>query len=135
MSAQDILQLEGLAERWSAAASDWDVDALSDLYDDDALLFGGRPNHAVGRPAIRTYFASYGGVILSAALTLFDQEILEIDDRCIFAQGFGNFVFTLAGETRTESRFRTSLLMWRGASGRIRAHHFSSVPDVPPLGD
>ncbi len=135
MREKDLLQLTALAERWSFAASDWDVDALAALYADDALLFGGRPHHAVGRAAIGGYFASYSGVILSATLTLIDQQILEVDDRCFFAQGFGDFAFTLAGGTRTESRFRTSLLLLRSADGCIRAHHFSSVPNAPPLGD
>lgn len=136
MSASaDLALLEALAARWSRAASTWDVAALTGLYTDDALLFGGRPGLAAGRAAVGDYFGSYQGVIRSATLELVEQHILAIDEAGFFAQGFAEFGFALASGTRTRARLRTSLLVIREAGGRIRAHHFSPIPDAPPLGD
>lgn len=130
----DAELLEAMATRWSAAAADWDPGTLASLYSADALLFGGREGHAVGREAIEAYFISYRGVILSAALELVEQQILVVDDRCFFAQGHAEFAFTLAGGNRTRSRLRTSLLIVRDCGGLVRAHHFSPAPQAPPLG-
>lgn len=132
---EDIGLLGAIAERWSQAASTWDPGALASLYAKDALLFGGRREHAVGRAAIADYFESYRGIIISATIEFEDQHILAIDEACFFAQGFARFAFTLAGNIETRPRFRTSLLVLRAAEGVIRAHHFSPEPEAPPLGD
>ncbi|MGV7121295.1 YybH family protein [Sphingopyxis sp. 550A] len=133
--AEDRDLLAHLAVQWSEAAADWNPAELAALYAEDALLFGGREGHAVGRAAIAEYFESYRGVIVSATLKLVEQELLAVDTSCFFAQGSAEFSFMLAGGHQTRSQLRTSLLVLRGAGGRIRAHHFSPVPETPPLGD
>lgn len=125
-----------VALAWSKAAAGWDAQALADLYSTDALLFGGRADHAIGHAAIRTYFESYDGVIASASLDLLDHEVLPAGPETVLAQGFCEFAFTLAGDRHTRSRLRFSwLLDHAGGEPRIRAHHFSPVPEAPPLGD
>lgn len=130
----DLAVLEALAARWSRASSTWDVAALTDLYTDDALLFGGRAGLAAGRAAIGAYFDSYRGVIRAATLALVEQHVLAIDEACFFAQGFAEFGFALGTGAQTHSRLRSSLLVVREGGGRIRAHHFSPIPEAPPLG-
>lgn len=120
---------------WNAAAENWDSAALSALYTEDALLLGGRAEQSIGQNAICAYFESYRGVILSASVDMVDQHILETGPASLFAQGFCHFAFTLSDDRQTVSRLRTSwLLDWSSDNVRIRAHHFSSVPTVPPLG-
>lgn len=129
-------RVEAMTAAWNAAAENWNSDALSALYSEDALLFGGRAGHSAGQDAIRAYFGSYEGVILSASVDLFDQHILDTGPTSLFAQGFCDFAFTLAGDRHTTARLRTSwLLDWTGVRVRIRVHHFSPVPEAPPLGD
>ena len=59
---------------WNAAAQHWDAESLVALYTDDALFYGGRPGHAVGRTKVRGYFESYVGTLAAARLALVDQE-------------------------------------------------------------
>lgn len=128
-------RLDGAVQDWSAAAAAWDAAALAALYAHDAMLLGGRDGHAVGREAIRAYFESYAGVILSAQLTLHDQELRLLGETALVAQGFGDFAFTLStGPTRQLMR-TTLVLDWRGGKTLIRTHHFSPVPAAPPLGN
>ncbi|PUE50255.1 hypothetical protein B9Z47_00320 [Limnohabitans sp. 2KL-1] len=127
--------LERVQHAWSQAAASWDVDALAALYTEDALFMGGRPGHQIGRTAIRDYFASYTGTILSASLTLSDFSAQQIDPGCVMGQGFVNFKFHLKGDEHTTSRLRGAWVLQAHAEGwRIRLHHFSTEPVQPPLG-
>lgn len=119
---------------WNAAARRWDADALTAVYTDDALFFGGRPGHAVGAGPIRDYFASYDGVIESATLALVEQHFIPLADDCFLAQGFGEFLFVLSGARESRSRLRTTLVIARQrGEWRIRQHHFSTSPETPPI--
>ncbi|BBU30556.1 hypothetical protein BTHE68_42900 [Burkholderia sp. THE68] len=119
---------------WNLSARNWDVDALTAVYTDDALFFGGRPGHAVGPRAIREYFASYEGVIESATLELVEQHFIPVTDDCFLAQGFGEFLFVLGGSRVSRSRLRTTLLIVRQQNDwKIRQHHFSASPESPPI--
>lgn len=121
---------------WNAAARNWDSRALAALYADDALFFGGRPGHAVGKQAIAEYFASYDGTIAAATLELIDQHIAPLGERDFVAQGFGRFRFGLCDGRTTTSLLRTTLvIVWQHGGWKIRLHHFSTVPEVPPLGE
>ncbi|MGC4250593.1 MAG: SgcJ/EcaC family oxidoreductase [Sphingobium sp.] len=129
-------ELERIVAGWNAASQPWNPEKLTALYTRDALLFGGRPHHSVSGGGIADYFASYAGVIESGHLALSDQEIRIVADDAILAQGFGTFDFTLAGGVVTQSRLRTTLLLKRTeGSWKIAAHHFSAIPDAPPLGN
>ncbi|WP_139068812.1 hypothetical protein [Hyphomonas sp. ND6WE1B] len=128
------MRVDRMCAGWNRAASRWDPWALTALYTGDAILFGGREGHAVGSTGIRDYFSSYQGVIESASLVLTEQELLETSATSLFTQGFCDFVFTLAGGRRTQSRLRSSwLLDWSSGRELIRAHHFSAIPEAPPL--
>lgn len=128
--------LEYILLAWNREAANWGSQRLSSLYTRDALFFGGRPAQSVGTDEITVYFDSYRDVILSANLKLVEQHILTIDDDCIMAQGFGEFDFLLVGNKSTQSRLRTTLVICRDAGvWKIRAHHFSNIPEAPPLGE
>lgn len=121
--------------RWSGAATQWHADRLATLYANDALLFGGRSGHAVGRAAIRAYFASYEGMILGAQLKLTEQECRLVHGATYYAQGYAEFAFVLAGGKSTRSRLRSTLLIDDSSAAPILAHHFSPEPETPPLGN
>ncbi|MDR5752383.1 MULTISPECIES: SgcJ/EcaC family oxidoreductase [unclassified Caballeronia] len=121
---------------WNTAGRNWDPAALAALYTEDALFFGGRPAHSIGAKSIRKYFESYVGVIDSCSLELVDQIVIELTSDCVIAQGYGIFCFSLQGKHFTRSRLRTTLALAKeGAFWKIRQHHFSAIPEAPPLGE
>lgn len=128
--------LAAVQAAWNDAGKDWNVDALTSMYTADALFYGGRPAHSVGTQAIRRYFASYEGVILSATMELVDQHVLSLGEGMFLAQGAVDFSFVLGGNQHTSSRLRTTMLCVRqqGAGWKIRQYHFSPLPPSPPLG-
>lgn len=136
MTEQPEKILEHILQSWNREAGNWGSQKLSSLYTRDALFFGGRPGQSVGVADITAYFDSYHDVIISAHLNLVEQHVLMINEDCIMAQGFGEFDFVLAGNKSTHSRLRTTLVICRDGDGwKIRAHHFSTIPEAPPLGD
>ncbi|SAK77159.1 YybH family protein [Caballeronia ptereochthonis] len=119
---------------WSAAAQRWDADAFAALYTEDALFFGGRPAHSIGRDAIRAYFASYEGVIDSASLELEEQHVMTLASDCFVAQGYGVLSSRFPGNRDSRSRLRTTwIIALRDGEWRIRQHHFSGLPEKPPI--
>lgn len=135
MNDESRQALEDIEAAWNEAAAAWNPEALAAVYADDALLFGGRPGHAVGATAIRDYFASYMGVILAGTMRLVDQQILSLAPGVFLAQGFVDFAFVLSGNQSTKSFLRTTLVVeMQDGRWRIRQHHFSPTPAAPPLG-
>jgi len=127
--------LASVEAAWNEAGGSWDPQALAPVYTADALLFGGRPGHAVGGAAIREYFGSYVGVIHSGTMTLVDQHIVELAPCVFLAQGFVDFSFVLSGDRSTKSFLRTTLVVvQQDGRWKIRQHHFSPTPAAPPLG-
>lgn len=119
---------------WNAGARRWNPDALTAVYTEDALFFGGRPGLSAGTGAIREYFASYVDVIESATLELVEQRFIRLGPDCFLAQGYGDFSFVLAGNRTSRSRLRTTLVIARqDGEWRIRQHHFSTEPQSPPI--
>jgi uncharacterized protein (TIGR02246 family) len=128
--------LASVEARWNAAGAPWDPQALANVYTEDAVFFGGRPGHSVGRDAIRGYFASYDGVIASGVMELVEPVILPLAPGLVLAQGHVDFSFVLAGDKRTRSLLRATLVLAkRGERWLILQHHFSPTPETPPLGD
>jgi uncharacterized protein (TIGR02246 family) len=130
------VSLQSLLQRWSQAASPWDASALGACYTVDAALHGGRPGHSLGRQAITAYFASYDGVIRSGAVTALDQEVAQPCEGVQVAQGHVCMAFILGDGRETVSVLRSTLVL-REQDGEwlIWRHHFSPIPEAPPLGD
>lgn len=119
---------------WNEGGVTWNPDRLTSVYTEDALMFAGRPGHAVGREAIRAYFVTYEGVIASAIMNFVEPQFLPLAPDCFLVQGFADFKFRLAGGEDTRSVLRATLVIAReGGSWRIRQHHFSATPDKPPI--
>jgi len=120
---------------WNRAGANWDEAALAAVYTEDALMFGGRSIHSVGRKAIHAYFTSYKGVILAGAMEMSETEIRVLGNDCVLVQGMVNFTFTLAGGELTNSRLRATLILKQEPDRwRILDHHFSTIPVTPPIG-
>ena len=127
--------VNALAAAWSAAASPWNPLALTALYQDDAVFFGGRPGHSCGRSEILAYFESYRGVIQTCTMSLQNLVVRSVGSDVLLVQGFADMQFMLAGDRKSSSELRaTWLLARRAGQWRIAQHHFSPVPAVPPLG-
>lgn len=119
---------------WNRAAQTWNVDGLVAMYTEDALMFGGRPGLSVGLAGMRTYFASYVDQLASTHLDLVDQYIVALAPDIYLAQGFGIFKFRLASGEHTGTTMRTTLvLIRREGQWKIQQHHFSTIPDKPPI--
>lgn len=128
--------LQQLVARWNEAAQRWDASALAHCYTSDATLFGGRPGHSVGQDSVQAYFSSYAGVIRCCTIALLDQEVTQPGPELVIAQGHVDLRFVLQDGRQTTSLLRSTLILrFEDAAWKIWRHHFSPVPDAPPLGD
>ena len=119
---------------WNAAAQHWDAESLVALYTDDALFYGGRPGHAVGRAKVRGYFDSYVGTLAAARLALVDQELRKLSEGVFLAQGYAKFDFDLSAGGGSSALLRSTLVLTHRPEGwRIAQHHFSATPSEPPI--
>ena len=122
-------------EAWNKAGRKWDIEGLADCFTEDAMFFGGRPQHCVGRAAIRDYFHSYTGIIASCTLRLRDQQQLDVAPGYFVSQGFADFSFVLADGIQTKSTVRTTLILVQDHNEwRARLQNFAPSPAEPPLG-
>ena len=129
-----IVALQTIEKEWNLAAHEWSADKLAALYTKNAVLFGGRPNLSQGQDGVRAYYNSYVGILKSATLELVDQHIVELASDTYLAQGYGNFHFWLSGGKESDARMRTTLVLIRHDNRwRILGHHFSTIPEAPPI--
>ncbi len=126
--------LRSVERDWNAAAKDWNTVGLAALYTEDAVFYGGRPGHSVGRTQVRAYFESYTGMFSTVRLALVDQELRVLADGVCLAQGYAAFDFVLAAGGATRAVLRSTLVLVRRPEGwRIAQHHFSATPAEPPI--
>ena len=132
--AEGETALRAIEREWNAAALHWDPAGLAALYTDDAVFYGGRVGHSVGRARVREYFESYVGTLASVRLALVDQELRELGERVWLAQGYAAFEFNLSAGGTAKSVLRSTLILTRRVEGwRILQHHFSATPSEPPI--
>jgi uncharacterized protein (TIGR02246 family) len=133
LKAEEDAQVHGPAlaeiqDRWNAAASTWDIKALSQLYSEDALFFGLRPKFYVGRDAIEEYFSSYRDVLKSVRLKFFEERTRSIGKGIFAAQGFGDILNQRQDGTTIANTVRFSfVIVETEGSWQILLHHFSDV--------
>ena len=126
--------LRDVERAWNAAAQPWNPAALSDLYTPDAVFYGGRVRHSVGRPQVRAYFESYAAIFTTVRLALVDQELRDLAPGIILAQGYAAFDFAFRAGGSSSATLRSTLVLVRRAEGwRILQHHFSPTPAEPPI--
>lgn len=119
---------------WNGASMNWNSEALAALYAENALLFGGRRDHSVGKQAICKYFASYNGIIESASLALQDQHFRSLGAECLLTQGYGQFSFVLCNGQTFLCLMRTTLVVeLQENKWKICQHHFSELPTTPTV--
>lgn len=135
VAAQDgEAALRAVEHGWNAAALHWDTAGLAALYTDDAVFYGGRVGHSVGRAAIRAYFESYTAMFTSVRLALVEQELRGLGADYWLAQGYAAFEFDMKDGGSSEAKLRSTLVLVRRAEEwRILQHHFSATPAVPPI--
>ena len=116
-------------DRWSAAYSANDPDAVVKNYWPDAILLGTvSPVMSEGSEAIRTYFSPLKGSGNKSAIS--DRRTIVLGDAAVVVTGFYLFTRVVDGKpVPAPSRF-TMLAVKRGDEWRI-AHHHSS-PHVQP---
>ena len=118
-----------VVDRWSAAYSSNDPEAVVKSYWPDAILLGTvSPVMSEGTEAIRTYFSALKGSGNKNAIG--DRRTIVLDDNAVVVTGFYEFTRMQDGKAvPAPSRF-TMLVVKRGDEWRI-AHHHSS-PHVQP---
>src|SRR5262249_24903329 len=115
---------EGAAtiDRWVAAYTAHDVEALIKIYTPDAILQGtSEPQINVGSDDLRKYWRNLptsGGPV-----TIQERHMVVINDTTVLAVGFYTF--------RQKARF-SFLIVKRGDEWRIAHHHSSSIPKGRP---
>jgi uncharacterized protein (TIGR02246 family) len=118
-------------DRWSAAYSANDVDAVVKNYWPDAILLGTKsPIISTGSDSIRKYFTDLKLAGSGNKNQIQERHSIAIDDKAVLVTGFYEFTRMQEGKpVPGPSRF-TMLVTKRGNEWRI-AHHHSS-PRVMP---
>ncbi len=113
-------------DRWSAAYTSNNVDAVVASYWPDAILLGTTsPVMSVGADAIRKYFTDLKLQGSGNRNVIQERRTIVVDDNAVVVTGFYEFVRIKEGQpTPAPSRF-TMLVTRRGDEWRI-AHHHSS---------
>jgi uncharacterized protein (TIGR02246 family) len=111
-------------ERWSAACSSNDPEAISRTYTPDALLLGTiSPIMSEGREAIVKYFTASKGS--GNRNTLGERRTIVLGDDAVIVAGFYDFTITRDGQAVPLPERFTMLVTKRDGEWRI-AHHHSS---------
>ncbi len=118
-------------DRWSAAYTSNDIDAVVGSYWPDAILLGtASPVISVGADAIRKYFTDLKLQGSGNKNVLQERHTIVIDDNAVVVTGFYEFVRMREGQAvPAPSRF-TMLVTKRDGEWRISHHH--SSPHVLP---
>jgi uncharacterized protein (TIGR02246 family) len=122
-------EANAVVDRWSAAYSSNDPEAVVKIYWPDAILLGTvSPVMSEGTEAIRSYFSPLKGSGNKNAIG--ERRTIVLSDNAVVVAGFYEFTRMQEGKpVPGPSRF-TMLIVKRGGEWNI-AHHHSS-PHVPP---
>jgi len=118
-----------VVERWSAAYTSNDPEAVVGLYTTDAILLGTvSPIISEGTEAIRTYFSRLKGSGSKNALG--ETRTIVLGEDAVLITGFYEFTSMQDGKAVPRPSRFTMLVIKRAGEWRI-AHHHSS-PRVQP---
>jgi uncharacterized protein (TIGR02246 family) len=122
-------EANAVIDRWSAAYSSNDPEAVVKYYQPDAILLGTTsPVISQGTEAIRSYFAVIKGS--GNKNTIGERHTLVLSDNAVVVTGFYEFIRMKSGQAVPDpSRFTMLLIKDRGEW--LIAHHHSS-PRVMP---
>lgn len=136
-----VLAIAGPAEeanaaidRWSAAYSANDVDAVVTSYWPDAILLGTKsPIISTGSDAIRKYFTDLKLAGSGNKNVIQERHTIPIDDKAVVVTGFYEFIRMQEGKpVPGPSRF-TMLVTKRDGEWRIAHHHSSPHVEAPKV--
>jgi len=126
-------ELVQIARLWTTAATPLKPGEIAALYTQDAVFFGGLPEHYVGREQVETYFNFYKDILASIELS-FSDGVASCTDSMLLYQGFADFRFGLVDGRTTFNRLRATLILERVSdTWQIKLHHFSPPPSEPPV--
>jgi uncharacterized protein (TIGR02246 family) len=119
-------------DRWSAAYSANDVEALVKSYWPDATLLGTKsPVITTGADAIKKYFTDLKVQGSGNKNVIQERHTIPIDDNAVLVTGFYEFTRMQEGKpVPGPSRF-TMLVTKRGDEWRIAHHHSSPRAEAP----
>jgi uncharacterized protein (TIGR02246 family) len=117
-------------DRWAAAVSASDADAVANLYTPDALLYGITSfKLSAGTEAIREYFKT--APESGKKLTIGERHMIVLADAAVMGVGIYRFDLIQNGvEVPRSARF-TFVVVKRGADWLIAHHHSSALPPAP----
>ena len=116
-------------DRFAAAYSANDADAVLKLYTPDALLFGTSSPISRGTDGLRTYFSRIPGS--GNKCVIGDRQLLVLDDNAVVGMGFYEFTLMQSGQpVPLPARF-TMVIVKRSAAWLIAHHHSSRRPEPP----
>jgi uncharacterized protein (TIGR02246 family) len=117
-------------DRWAAALSANDADAVVKLYTPDALLHGiSSPTLYAGSEAVREYFRT--APESSKKLTIGERHMVVLADAAVMGVGFYEFDLLQNGIRVPRSARFTFVLVKRGADWLIAHQHSSARPPAP----
>jgi uncharacterized protein (TIGR02246 family) len=116
-------------QRWSAAYTANDLDAIVKVYTPDAVLLGTvSPVMSEGSDAIRTYFKGIVGTGNTNAIE--DKRVIVLDENAVLVTGF--YVFSNARQVPPMPRPSRFTMLVRKTGGEwLIAHHHSSPRAQP----
>ena len=118
-------------DRWSAAYSANDVDAVVKSYWPDAVLLGTRsPVISTGADAIRKYFHDAKLPGSGNKNVIQERHTISIDENAVLVTGFYEFIRMQEGKPVPGASRFTMLITRRDGEWRI-AHHHSSPREAP----
>ena len=119
-------------DRWSAAYTANDVDAVVKSYWPDAILLGTKsPVISTGADAIKKYFTDLKLAGSGNKNVIEERHTIPIDDNAVLVTGFYEFTRMQEGKpVPGPSRF-TMLVTKRGGEWRIAHHHSSPHVEAP----
>ena len=119
-------------DRWSAAYSANDVEAIVKSYWPDAILLGTKsPVITIGADAIKKYFTDLKVQGSGNKNVIQQRHTIPIDDDAVLVTGFYEFTRMQEGKpVLGPSRF-TMLVTKRGGEWRIAHHHSSPRAEAP----
>ena len=113
-----------VVDRWSAAYTSSDPEAVTRNYWPDAILLGTvSPIISEGQEAILKYFAQIKGSGNKNAIQ--ERHPIPIDDSAVLITGFYEFTRTQDGKPVPAPSRYTMLITKRGTEWRIMHHHSS----------
>ncbi len=128
--AEPTQEASAILDRWAAAFSAKDIDAMLKLYAPDAVLFGvASPKLYQGNAAIRAYYAHAPGI--GRKLTLEERHLATTGADVVTAVGFYRIDLLDGGQVVPRSARFTFVIVKRDGHWIIAHQHDSVLPPAP----